>query len=461
MNETTNGPSEFANYPSNLNIDSLRVEIQSIIRHYADVFQCPIDFLTSTVFAIASTLCGKHITIEDGKYSNHPNLWICHIARSGTNKSAPVKALLNPIHAIESERYKEFYQAYKSYKHQPMGEEPKLVPITVSDTTPEGLYKILGERNESKDGLLLYRDEIKGFVDDIGRYHNSGEVSNYLSICDGTTFSVTRKTQQPLYVESPFLNMLGGIQPEAFGKAFNMGLAEVGFTQRWLYVYPDDVIRGFYSDKTLDSNYVYAWKETVEKLLSINDMTLGLSPKAKEAYIDFHNRTVVKEIDAHPFVCSMLSKLRIQVLKWCAVTHVLSSNVNAGAGHYFALPTSNIITEKEMESSIECMRYFEYCGHKALSNINGLKPLIERTQAEKIRDLVYSIGIDKVNKTKLAESLGKTRQYISKVLNSKSGLRGCGCDEGRSPPISGVRHGLEAQPKAGKDESQPNNEVAV
>lgn len=460
MNETSGTLSEFANYPNNLNIDSLRVEIQGIIKHYAEVFQCPIDFLTSTVFAIASTLCGKHITIEDGKYSNHPNLWICHIARSGTNKSAPVKALLSPIHAIESERYKEYYQAYKSYKHQPMGEEPKFIPVTVSDTTPEGLYKILGERNESKDGLMLYRDEIKGFVDDIGRYHNSGEVSNYLSICDGTTFSVTRKTQQPIYVESPFLNMLGGIQPEAFGKAFNLGLAEVGFTQRWLYVYPDDVVRGFYSDKTLDSNYVYAWSETVDKLLSTKDMTLVLSPKAKQAYIDFHNRTVVKEIDAHPFVCSMLSKLRIQVLKWCAITHMLSSSNNAGNGHYFALPTSNVITEKEMESSIECMRYYEYSAHKALSIINGMKPLIEKTQAEMIRDLVNSVGIDKVNITKLAEGLGKTRQYISKVLNDNSKLRGCGCHKSRSPPISGVCHVLEAQPQTGKEDGLQSNKVA-
>ena len=189
-----------------LPVHVLRWEVQKIIEHYAEVFQCPRDFITSAVFGIVGTMCGRHVTIFDGKYRNHPNLWICHVAPSGSNKSSPIKALMQPMNKEESRRYKEFREKFKEFKRNTDEEEPTLNQLTVSDVTPEGLYKILDGRAESKDGLLLYRDEIKGFIDDMGRYHNSGEVSNYLSIWDGTTFPVTRKTQPPMYIENPFLN---------------------------------------------------------------------------------------------------------------------------------------------------------------------------------------------------------------------------------------------------------------
>ncbi len=69
------------------------MEVQKIIEHYAEVFQCPRDFIISAVFGVVGTMCGRHVTIFDGKYRNHPNLWICHVAPSGSNKSSPIKAL--------------------------------------------------------------------------------------------------------------------------------------------------------------------------------------------------------------------------------------------------------------------------------------------------------------------------------------------------------------------------------
>lgn len=454
-------PFNFDGYPLELPVECLRLEVQSIIRHYADVFQCPRDFVTSAVFGIASALCGKHVTVFDGKYSNHPNHWICHVAPSGSNKSAPIKALLAPIRSVESERYRTYREAYKTFKRQPDSDEPILIPMTVSDVTPEALYKVLNDRSETKDGLLLYRDEIKGFIDDIGRYHNSGEVSNYLSIWDGTTFPVTRKTQAPLYVEDPYLCIMGGIQPEVFGNAFNAGLAEVGFTQRWLFVFPDPVIGDFYTEKTISQDHAAAWSEVVTKLLSIDDLELTLSPEAKKLYVDFYNETIIKTVNAHPYACSMLSKLRIQVLKWSAITHILSCHEPAVNGNCFVLPTSNMITENEMRYSIDFIRYFEYCGHKALSIIPGIKPNKHRSQAEMVCDLVFSIGYNNVNITKLAEGLGVSRQYVSKVIHQDPRLCGCGCGNARSPPSKGIEDRSRAQPLNNDSKNENINEVAV
>ena len=77
---------------------------------------------------------------------------------------------------------------------------------------------------------------------------------------------------------------------------------------------------------------------------------------------------------------------------------------------------------------MECMRYFEYCGTKALSYIKGDNLAKKPTREHLIMDLVSQVGIGKVNISKLAEGLGVTRQYISKIVNKIPKLRGCGVD---------------------------------
>lgn len=432
--------------PKQLPIHALRWEVQKIIEHYAEVFQCPRDFIISAVFGVVGTMCGRHVTIFDGKYRNHPNLWICHVAPSGSNKSSPIKALMQPMNQEESRRYKEFREKFKEFKRNTDEEEPTLNQLTVSDVTPEGLYKILDGRVESKDGLLLYRDEIKGFIDDMGRYHNSGEVSNYLSIWDGTTFPVTRKTQPPMYIENPFLCIMGGIQPDVFSEAFKRDLAGVGFVQRWLFVYPDNIPKSFYSEVVLESSYVEAWNEIFTKLLRMGNMELTLSAEAKQVYIDYYNETKARTDDNDSFQASMLSKLRIHVLKWCAITHILSCQDDAGPGHYFALPSSTEVSAEEMKYSVECMRYFEHCGTKALNLITGGTTAKKMTKEQLIKQLYSLVEEGKMNITKFAEGIGVSRQYVSRIVNKQPELHGCGCASTETPLYKGSSSVILPQP---------------
>ncbi len=412
-----------------LPIYGLRLEIQGIINHFTEVYQCPREFITTTLFAIVSTFCGKHITIFDGKYKNHPNLWICHVADSGCNKSSPTKKMMEPL-SKENGRRLEVYKALREeLKNSSDTDGPTFHPLLVSDITPEALFMVMDDNRNEDNGLLLYRDELKGFIDDMGRYNNSGEISSYLSIWDGTPISITRKTQTPIYIECPFLSMVGGIQPDIIHKSFTEEMASVGFTQRWLFVYPDVVDIQEYSQATLDESHTTAWEEVITALLNMSDMYLTLSPEALDVYINYYNETVHKVALVPSSYKSMLSKLRIQVLKWCAIVHILSCHKAAGPGKYFVLPESTVISAEEMQYSVECMRYFEDCGRKVLtqSQSNNFSIAI-RTKKEILISLVQCYGRKKINLQKLADVLGVSRQYVSKVINSAPELRGCGCD---------------------------------
>ena len=250
----------------------------------------------------------------------------------------------------------------------------------------------------------------------------------------------------PIRIEHPFLCMMGGIQPDAFTEAFKRNLASLGFVQRWLFVYPDNIPKSFYSEVVLESSYVEAWNEIFTKLLKMGNMELTLSAAAKQVYIDYYNETKARTDENDSFQASMLSKLRIYVLKWCAITHILSCQDDAGPGCYFAFPSSTEVSAEEMKYSVECMRYFEYCGTKALNLITGGTTAKKMTKEQLIKLLYSLVGEDKMNITKFAEGIGVSRQYVSRIVNKQPELHGCGCALTETPLYKGSSSVILPQP---------------
>ena len=91
--------------------DGLIPPIQLIINAATDCFQCSRDIVTSTLFAAVGAAIGKKIIIRDGKFENYMSFWFCHVARSGSNKTSPVKWVLQPL--IDADR-----ESYKLYKKE-------------------------------------------------------------------------------------------------------------------------------------------------------------------------------------------------------------------------------------------------------------------------------------------------------------------------------------------------------
>lgn len=79
-----------------------------------------------------------------------------------------------------------------------------------------------------------------------------------------------------------------------------------------------------------------------------------------------------------------------------------------------------------MRYSIECMRYFEDCGYRMLKQMKGYSSN-ELTKAQLIAELVKRTERQKLNIQKLADAIGVSRQYVSKIINQDSELRSCAC----------------------------------
>ncbi len=388
-------------------IDGLNINIQAFIDEATRVYQCSRDIITAAVFATAGAAIGKKSMIQSGQYKNYPCLWLCVVAPSGSNKSAPVSAILRPLKNEDARNY-DLYRGLMAEYSKKKGKDapPDFKQIILSDATPEARNKVL---SICPNGILLYRDEIKGFLDDIGRYNKSGEVSQLLSIFDADDITINRKSEAALLIERPFMGILGGIQPsvlpESFGSSTLMGN---GFNQRWLFVYPDEAPPAQYTKERMNPDSLPAWSELIDSLIKMQPgETLVLSDGAEQVYAAYYDSIERKKEGESDYMSSIYAKLRIHVLRWALIAHYLGS---ASAELW--------IDADEMRYAVRCMDYFEETAKKVYADLTG--GLMEKgtglTEQELIALFYNSFGLK--NKQALADMIGVSRPTVSRVVNA-------------------------------------------
>ena len=174
-----------------LPVDGLSPNATEMLRKVASSLQCPVDIALSAMFATVGVAMGKRVIIDDGKYRNYPCLWVCVVAPSGSNKSTPIRFFLQPLKDRDSYNYGVYREELRAYRQagDDKGDKPVFKQYVISDSTPEARNQVL---SVNPNGILLYRDELKGIIDDFCRYTKSGELSQMLSMFDSDTIVVNR-----------------------------------------------------------------------------------------------------------------------------------------------------------------------------------------------------------------------------------------------------------------------------
>lgn len=346
---------------------------------------------------------------------------MCAVAPSGSNKSTPVRFILQPLKDRDASEYKVYREELKVFKDSKdeHKERPIFKQLLLSDSTPEARNQVL---STSHNGILLYRDEIKGFLDDIGRYNKSGEVSQLLSVFDSDNIVINRKSDDTLLVEEPFMGVLGTIQPDVLAGTFgNDLLMNNGFNQRWLFVYPDENPSAMYSEKPISKEVREAWHSYINALLDADFKaggcdTVCIIDEAKQLYIKYYNELQVKKQSTDDsYMSAVYSKLQIIVERWALLTHLLGNN-----------PGMSRILPEEMEYSIRCMDYFERCAEKVYMKLSESKkqPEAKTMGKEEMIANVYHLT-NPVSQSAVADAIGVSKQYISKCLKKYPKLTGC------------------------------------
>lgn len=390
----------------------LRPEIQSILKSFMMARPSSLDYYVCSMCAAVSAALGKRVNLWDGHHYNYSSLWFILIGESGSGKSHPMDLMMQPLEEQDSKDARIYRREMKSFKSGSDEDMPIKRQVILTDITPEGLYQKLVD---NPNGCILFRDEIKGFFDDMGRYNKSGEESNYMSIWDGKSFPVDRRSSS-IYVENPFLSMLGSIQPgTSLTEVITRKRLESGFAERILFAFPKSASY-HYPDLELQSIYVDAWRHTIERIKKSSSVELKLSKEALNVYKTYFNEIAdEQEASTNSYEKSMYSKLQIQVLRLSIIVHYLCSTTNGSA---YEVPKSDIINEEEMKHSIEWIEYFEIQFRKVLQNVCA-KEVKELDYGQSVRALWRHLEKNGISQNKYAEFLGLDKGNLSRLLNKK------------------------------------------
>lgn len=390
-----------------LPIDGLTDSLQRIINDVAEALQSPKDYVTASLFSVASAAMGNKFRLVTDN-TDVPMLWTILVGDSGVGKSQPITTMAKPLMQEQKERlqgYRAAVRAWRQAKDETQA-KPIFSQLFVSDITPESLYKCM---SDNPNGLIQYSDEIMSFIGDFGRYNKSGEESKYLSIWSGKPITINRKSEEPYMVDKPFLSVIGGIQPNLLGELFTTRRMVSGFSQRLLFVYPTHVKRKVYTVENTTPN-ISSWESVCRQLLDAPETTFSLSPSAYDKYNEYRNSLSNRMDNEDDAVKALFAKLRIYVARWAIVAHILGDDAS-----------SLQVTERDMEYSIRCMAYFEDCWRRVYKFVgagNKQPPSVTET-------IQYFWSYAKkrnpnLTEQQLADTFGGSRQQVHNVVSAIS-----------------------------------------
>ena len=325
------------------------------------------DMIIAAIFAAVGAAAGNKFKVFHGGFTNALSMWWCLVAPSGYGKTEPLKPILQPLHDINRQLITETKSAFSSWKQNgQQGERPRNRQLIINDTTPEARDELLADNPE---GLLIYRDELAGLFNDIGRYNNSGEVENYLSIWSGTPYSVNRKTSEPLYIQNPILTILGGIQPDVVASVFrSRGMMVNGFFARWSFVCPTIFAQRTFNAQPISDAVAIWWKGFIESLHyeGTQPRTFTLNAEASFIHDVFFSRIADELSDEHssPRQREVLAKLRVMVFRLAGIIHLLRNGIS----------TPDLIDAETMRAAVLSVDAIKAWNFKALSFIEGDAP---------------------------------------------------------------------------------------
>src|SRR5713226_1916186 len=245
----------------------------------ADRVQCPPDFVAVGVMVAAAGVIGRQIAIRPKRQDDWavvPTLWGLAVGAPGSMKSPALAEALRPLRRLITDaqaRYEEHRLAQriraaeqKARRHDlarrvrdavaneeptedlrepveaarrdPLPVEPRYL---VNDTTVEKLGELL---NQNPNGLLLFRDELSGFLHTMDRPGHENARAFYCEAWNGTgAYTYDRIGRGTLRIEAACVSVLGGIQPgplERYLREVFGGHGDDGLLQRFqLAVWPD------------------------------------------------------------------------------------------------------------------------------------------------------------------------------------------------------------------------------
>jgi hypothetical protein len=326
-------------------VEAFPDKIQDILLKTNQALSFPIDFTAGAMLAVASTATGNALKVQvKSGWVESCTMYVINIGAPGANKTHPTKTIIRPFFEHDSENYQQYKKEKKLFDQacamsrkeriengHPEPVKPTWNKIILTDFTPEALIKSHQFNFRSQ---LVYVDEAITWTGNFGRYNQSAENQFWLSNWSAAPLTVERKSDEPVRIESPFISVVGSIQPSMLHELLKDSRNSSGFVDRIAFVYPDDVKKESWNDQQLDPQVYASWKSIVNKILTIpcdlnesgliNSKLLRFNPEAWEILSKWQsdNTKLINEASEER-IQSLYSKMEIFVIRISLILQVL------------------------------------------------------------------------------------------------------------------------------------------
>ncbi len=425
MNNTNN-----SEYGFRFPIDIFPDEVQTIINHYNDIMTIQKSYLGAGFLYSVSVACGVKYKSTFSGFDVIPSIWFALVGDVSMKKTPAISQMIKPIIEIDRENFKIYQMQLKEFKKSKSRkednddiEEPIYNKMLVNDFTTESLVKTL---YHNKNGLGVYSDELKQWINNFNRYSKGSDKQFWLSIFSNGLIENDRKGSETLRIENPFVSVIGGIQRNILSSL--SGFDEDGFIQRLLFVLNETDERGLWNtEKEIDEEINKRFTEVIRNIYLNNGM-YKFSNDTKQVLVKWQ-----KNLKSNYFNIdySYLGKFEIYVLRFSLLLQIISD--------YYSKSDEKIITLDSVNNAIRLINYFAgtitYCnkllngetpkGIADQKTMNWYESLEEKvlTSDAVINGEMYNISESKVKRllknTELFEKIGHG-EYSKVVGNQKT-----------------------------------------
>ena len=308
----------------------------------------------------------------NGGWIELPTLFVALVGKPGINKSGPISIFTQPLEKLEKALFKRFLDEYATFKKgrstkkengdiTGIFEEPVRSQLVIKDATQEAMLKALYDNPHGFAGIY---DELAAFLKSFNKYKSGGgDEEVMLSLFSGKSISVNRKSSEPIFIEKPFISIIGSIQPQVLISLLGNNKIDNGLTHRFLFAFPDSVIREDLSDDDVPEHIEELYQTFINRIL-ISDFfhtdgypasKLNLSKDGYEAYKVFRrriNETINNEkSDA---ISGIYAKLDTYSLRIALILHVIRTGCKEPEINPYQ------VSAETFRKAAEVIEYFEH-----------------------------------------------------------------------------------------------------
>lgn len=212
-------------------------------------------FAVSIMSAIASVNGNKYkLRVKNG-WDAQSTFWFAIVGEPGVMKTHPLTTALKPIRKIDDKSYDRYQHELYEYNSMDVKDKksfpkPFFRQILVQDSTLEALHKmhVLNPR-----GILMYKDELIGFMQDMNKYRNGSDEAFWLESFNNGSITINRAGADTMKLNNICINLIGTIQPDVLSDVVSKQ-GENGLIDRFLFTESQSKINRF-SLESIDEDY--------------------------------------------------------------------------------------------------------------------------------------------------------------------------------------------------------------